>query len=308
MKNPRFISVSMNPTFQKTLVLPGFAPDTVIRAGSSRLDIAGKGLNVCRVLTQLGKDCVHLTQLGGKMRPLYLDLAAADNISLEWVESGSPIRFCYTLLDPAGGHVTELVEEGEAAQKGTEGRLLEALGRLLPGRDALIISGSKAAGFSASLVPGMVRIAKDEGLRVYLDLRGPDLLNSLEYKPFLIKPNLFEFVSTFAPEFPFKDEKPLDEKAAKEKAGELCRELYRKYGCLIVLTRGALSVWYSGGGELEEYKVDKLEPVNTVGSGDAFTAGIAAALESGVSLGDAIAQGARCGALNAGLLKPGSIK
>jgi len=39
-----------------------------------------------------------------------------------------------------------------------------------------------------------------------------------------------------------------------------------------------------------------------------FTAALAAALEDGASLEQAIAQGARCGALNAMLLRPGVIK
>ncbi|MDR2110368.1 MAG: carbohydrate kinase family protein, partial [Spirochaetaceae bacterium] len=45
----------------------------------------------------------------------------------------------------------------------------------------------------------------------------------------------------------------------------------------------------------------------TTGSGDAFTAGLTAALEDGASLGEAVAEGVRCGGLNAGFLKVGTI-
>jgi len=47
---------------------------------------------------------------------------------------------------------------------------------------------------------------------------------------------------------------------------------------------------------------------NTTGCGDAFTAGLAAALESGADFDTAVSEGIRCGALNAALVKPGVIR
>jgi 1-phosphofructokinase/tagatose 6-phosphate kinase len=298
----------MNPTLQKTLIFPDLIPDRVNRTGEYRLDTAGKGLNVCRVLAQLGKDCTYLTQLGGIFRPLFLELCAEDSLKIEWVESSSPIRFCYTIINKVSSQVTELVEEGDKVGEGTEARLLEALGRTLDGKAAMIISGSKAEGFSDALIPEMVRMAKAKGLRVVLDLRGKDLLNSLPHKPDVIKPNLYEFAATFAPDLVGRNEIAGDPVSIKKRIAALCGELYEKYGSKIVLTRGASSVWYSETGNLEEFAVVPVEPLNTVGSGDAFTAGLSAALEDGASLKDAVAEGSRCGKLNAALLRPGVIK
>jgi len=297
----------MNPTLQKTLVFSGLVRDTVNRTGEYRLDASGKGINVSRVLVQLGKDCRHLTQLGGVFRPLFLELCARDGLGVEWVESYSPIRFCYTLLDRANKSVTELVEESEGVEEGTGKRLLKAFSHLIPECSALIISGTKAAGFSDTLVPDMVRQARDQGRRVILDVKGQDLLNSLPLKPDLVKPNLYEFAATFAPELVSQNgvRRGTD---VKERIGKIWAELYEKYPCHLVLTQGAGSVWYAEKGELAEYKIRPVDPLNTTGSGDAFTAGLAAALEDGASLVDAVAEGARCGALNAALLKPGVIR
>jgi sugar/nucleoside kinase (ribokinase family) len=46
--------------------------------------------------------------------------------------------------------------------------------------------------------------------------------------------------------------------------------------------------------------------VNPIGSGDAFTAGLAAALGAGKDLRDAVSEGHRCGLLNAQQLAPGT--
>ncbi|MDR3334883.1 MAG: PfkB family carbohydrate kinase [Treponema sp.] len=304
-----FLTVCMNPTLQKTLCFSALIPDTVNRTGTHQVDASGKGVNVSRVLTQLGKPCLHLTQLGGSLRPLFLDLCEQDGVALEWVESRSPIRFCYTLINDADESITELVEEAEPVEGETETRLLEAYTRLLPGYEGVIISGTMAPGFSPSLIPSMVRQAKETGHAVILDLRGRDLVNSLTFSPDIIKPNLFEFAGTFAPELVTGNRlitMCLDD--IKKRIQELCLDLCEKYHFRILLTRGSDSVWYAEPGNFGEYSFERVKPVNTTGSGDAFTAGFAAALGEGAALQEAIAWGVRCGGLNAGFLKVGTIK
>ena len=93
------LTVCLNPTLQKTLCFPSVTQGEVNRTDNHRLDASGKGINVSRVLTQLGKTAVHLTQLGGELRPLFLSLCKKDKLlgslgTVEWVESKSPIRFC----------------------------------------------------------------------------------------------------------------------------------------------------------------------------------------------------------------------
>jgi 1-phosphofructokinase/tagatose 6-phosphate kinase len=298
----------MNPTIQRTLRFERFTVDTVNRTADYRMDASGKGVNVTRVLTQLGKKCVHLTHLGGPLRPLFLQLCAADRLTLEWVESGSSTRFCYTLINAADHTVTELVEEAERVGEGTGERLMQAYTRILPDFSTVIISGAKAAGYSDALVPALVKQAKETGIQVILDVRGEDLRGSLVYHADIIKPNLYEFVQTFAPELIAENRIAAGEEAVKEQVKNIALGLCEKYGARIALTRGARPVWAFDGDGFHEYAFETVTPVNTTGSGDAFTAGLAAGLASGASFAEAIALGARCGLLNAGLLKGGVIR
>jgi 1-phosphofructokinase/tagatose 6-phosphate kinase len=220
---------------------------------------------------------------------------------VEWVESASPIRFCYTILDRAEKTVTELVEESETVGDGTGERLLEAYKKFVQESSTVIISGTKAAGFPDTIVPEMVRLARAAGRLVILDVRGQDLINSLPFEPDVIKPNLDEFIATFAPEL-------VSQNNIQGEVENIWAGLYEKHPCRLILTRGAGSVWYAEKGEFAEYTFEPVEPLNTIGSGDAFTAGLAAALEEGASLPEAVAEGSRCGALNAVLLRPGVIR
>lgn len=326
-QKPSFLSVCMNPTFQKTLCFKKVIPGEVNRAADHRLDVSGKGINVSRVLSQLGKNVVHLTQLGGALRPYFIELCEKDGLNLRWVESGSPIRYCYTIIAEGESRgedrsVTEFVEEGEPVAAGTEERLLAAYTELLGSVKTVIISGTKARGFTDALVPAMVRLARAEGKRIILDIRGSDLKQSLPYRPDVIKPNLFEFVDTFAaeleqcartrgktpPDYKNMGELSGEEPGVKEYVTALALDMASGNGTSVVLSRGKRPVWFTGSRELFESPIEEVRTVNTIGCGDAFTAGLAAALDEGCSLRDAVARGIHCGSLNAGFLKPGIIR
>jgi len=292
-----FLTVCLNPTLQKTLKFTSITPDTVNRTNVHRLDASGKGINVTRVLTQLGQKAVHLTQLGGSMRPLFLSLCEQDGLSVEWVESNSQIRFCYTLLNERDNSVTELVEESEPVAAGTEERLMEKYDELIKGAKHLIISGKNAAGFSDNVIPNMVQKAKEKGLRIILDIRGNDLINCLKYEPDVIKPNMEEFIATFK----------------TEPARDFLIELTQKHRCAVILTNGSKNILAAEKDNFYEIEVPKIKAVNTIGCGDAFTAGLATALfscgngEISANFKTVINEGIRCGALNASFERPGVI-
>jgi len=306
-----FLTVCLNPTLQKTLYFPFITHGIVNRTADHRLEVSGKGINVTRVLTQLGKKALHLTQLGGEMKPLFLSLCEQDGLSVEWAESNSQIRFCYTLLTGNDSGVTELVEESEPVSAGTEERLLEKFNALLQGAGLqgavsyLIISGTKAAGFSDTVIPKMVCKAKEKGLFVILDIKGNDLIESLKFEPDIIKPNLEEFAMSFN----------LDSNSPQINSNlqELVLDLSHKHKCRIILTNGIKPIIVADKNNFYEFNIhpalppQKIVPINTTGCGDAFTAGLAAALEDGADFNTAISEGIRCGALNAGFVKPGVI-
>jgi len=322
-----FLTVCLNPTLQKTLRFSSIHPGTVNRTGAHRLDASGKGINVTRVLTQLGKKALHLTQLGGGLRPLFLSLCEQDGLSVQWVESESQIRFCYTLLsgmestlsdtDGAlqdGSAVTELIEESETVRAGTEDRLLETFDDILVrGRDLswLIISGTKAAGFSDSVIPAMTQRAKDKRLKVILDIKGKDLTESIKYQPDIVKPNLFEFAADFAPELIKNNELTALDNIAKERIKSAVLDMAQKYKCRVILTNGSRKIIAADNLSTDifyEIEVLPVKTVNSIGCGDAFTAGLASALEDGADFREAIGEGCKCGALNAALVRPGVVK
>ena len=66
-------------------------------------------------------------------------------------------------------------------------------------------------------------------------------------------------------------------------------------------------MWLYAEGTFHELPVEQVEPLNTIGCGDATTAGIAYGLTKGDSLMESVKIGLAAGSANAQTLRPGSI-
>jgi fructose-1-phosphate kinase PfkB-like protein len=303
--------VCANPTLQRTIVLPRLDRGAVNRTGERYLDASGKGLNVARVLVHLGAPTLQLTPLGGRDRELFLALAAGDGVPVRAVDSGAEIRTAYTLVEAAAGVTTEVVENGPPVAPGTEAALIAAFREALPSARAVVVTGTKAAGFSDALVPGLVRDAKAAGRLVVLDVHGADLRGSLPHRPDVVKPNLAEFVATMGPPAWRAERIPEDteDPALLAAVEDELRALHARWGSTPILTRGPRPTLYVAEGAVHRLPPPPVHPVvNPIGCGDAFAAGLTAALLRGAPLAAAIAQGHDCAARNAALLRPGRLR
>ena len=154
-----FLVVCLNPTIQKTILLDELNENEVNRSSEYRTDASGKGVNVTRVLSQLGSVAVHLTQ-SGYGGDYFLELTSKDNLNLVTAVNTSPIRTCTTLISKKRSTVTEIVEESFPVDKGTEKLILGLYNELLTNTNNIIISGSKAHGFKGTIFPKIVKFAK----------------------------------------------------------------------------------------------------------------------------------------------------
>ena len=306
MNGRYFLTICLNPTLQKTIVLNRLWENEVNRSDEYYLDASGKGINVTRVLNQLGEEVIHLTQAGGSNRELFLSFVKKDNLTCSWVESEAEIRFCYTLLNKEKHTTTEIIEEAETVGKETETKIYQEYLRLLPESHTVIISGTKAPGFSNELYPEMVKSAKENGKIVILDLKGEDLKNSLKYRPDIIKPNVSEFIDTFINGFSVS-ENELEEEALNAVRHKMI-EIHQQFGIISVLTKGKYGTFFYENGAVRNLPAEMIEPVNTIGCGDAFTAGFASLWIREKNITDAIKKGMKCAKLNALSLHPGVIK
>ena len=304
MSSPILV-VCLNPTFQKTLTFTHFQENEVNRCSSSRLDASGKGMNVARIISQLEGKAMHLTHLGGNRMGEMISLINKDNIDLHYIKVKSAIRTCTTIINESENTTTELVEEPQAVDPQSDKEIRELFMTIINECSTLVISGTRSRGYSSSLYSDFVRIAKELGKRVILDIKGEDLHSSLPYFPDVIKPNLSEFVATYLPKTRVNESDENYE--IKNEVIAKMEELHSKYHCNIVITRGKYPIWMYDEHGFSEVPTQKVQVVNTIGCGDALTSGIAYHLDKGDTLKDAVSKSVAYSAKNASLIAPGCI-
>lgn len=297
--------VCLNPTFQRTMVLDHLWEGEVNRCSQYYLDASGKGINVARVISQLGGKAIHLTHLGGARTQELLGLLSEDHIEAVWADSHSPIRTCTTVINKEHGTTTELVEEPLPVAPGTDKEIRRLYSETLERVATVVISGTRSGGYSTDLYPEFVREARLAGKRVVLDIKGNDLLNSLPWGPDVIKPNLSEFAATFLRGHAVREQE--DNHELKDMCAVHMADIWSRYGVATALSRGSRNLWAYGEDGFFELEVTPVKALNTIGCGDAVTAGIAFSLTEGKTLRESVEMGLRCGAANAITIRPGTI-
>ena len=293
MKSDKVLTVCLSPTFQNSLVYDDFRENEVNRAvGEMNIEASGKGINVIRVVSQLGRKACCLLQLGGPRVEEYLALCKGEGLNVEPVLCDSVIRTCTTVINRKTGTSTELVENAHEVSSDTDKAVRQRFSELIEGCGALIISGTKAPGFGPDIYPWMVKTAKEKGLLVVVDIKGQELIRCLEYRPDIIKPNLSEFTYTFFKgiDVPENDSSEHIKKAVMDKAAEI----YSKYGTKTVLSHGKFDTWAFDGEKGIAVPAIKADVVNTIGCGDSMTAGLVHALLDNKPFDEAIRFGMQC--------------
>ena len=280
------LTIGLAPTFQKVLVFPSLRENEVNRSAVHTLVASGKAINVTRVLTKLGREAVNITQLGGPRVDEFVSLCRAEGIAVRYFISAAETRTCTTLINEEKGTATELVEEANEVEAEASSRLFSLFEEEEEKHTAVIISGTKAKGYSDTLIPDIVRRCREKGKLTVLDIRGKDLINSLPCRPTIIKPNLCEFCSTFG--ITGGDDNEDTEKAVCDKM----HELYEEYGIMSVITRGKRPTWCFDGKKFCTIENTLTLPVvNTVGCGDTLTGVMTHHLLNGDFLSAAVGKG-----------------
>lgn len=300
-----FLVVGLNPVIQRTHRVNNLTVGASQQILSSRTDLAGQGANTTRMLNQLGAAATYLSQVGVDDWDLYSRLVSFESMVAESVEAPGGVRNCHTLIDVSSSEVTEIVEEGPRVGPDVEEAVRKRFVSVLPSHSWVVITGSKAVGFSEELVPFMVSEAKSKGKRIGLDIREADLKHSLPYSPDFVKINVPEFLKTVAPHVDAA-EREIDSEHSTLIADKLS-ELTADGSTAFALTHARNSSYLAVAGHVTHMQPPLVETTNTIGCGDAVMAGMLWALENGATFEEALHKGHECAATNAQLLKPGSL-
>ncbi len=291
------LCLGTTPALQRTMRFAHFTLDAVNRAAEVFDYASGKVINAARVVHQLGEPVLASGFLGGDSGAFMRKDLDRTGIGHDFVTVRPPTRQCITLLDQSTATSTELVEEAAALEPSDWDRLDETLHRHLKNAAALVLTGSLPPQAPADFYARCTAAAHKLNVPVVLDARGEPLQRALPHRPTVVKPNLSELAATVGREI--ESDADLRQAIAR---------LIDQGAQWAVITRGPRPAIVSDGRSFWTLTTPAVPVVNTIGSGDAFTAGLAVELACGQSLPHACRLAAACGAANAMTLWAGYVE
>lgn len=275
-------TVTLNPSIDYIVRLEKFTSGITNRTTSEEYYYGGKGINVSCVLAELDLDSTAYGFVAGFTgdaieKGIRNDRIITDFIKLKHGISRINIKIKAgdeTEINCQGPHITEQELE----------RLLQKIDRISNG-DTLVIAGSVPNTMPDDIYETMLERIKLKKVRIVVDATKKLLVNSLKYKPFLIKPNRQELSEIFDVEV--KTEEDIEHYA---------KEL-QKLGARNVLISlgGEGAMLIDENGNKHKAGVLKEKVINTVGSGDSMVAGFVAGYIKTEDYAYALKLGSVCG-------------
>ncbi|MDD3927032.1 MAG: 1-phosphofructokinase [bacterium] len=283
------LTVTLNPALDKTLVIGSLKVHDTNRVRALDVDPGGKGINVSRLLKELGSPTMASGFIGGDAGRYIESCLHRRAIRTEFVEIKGVTRTNVAVVEEeVEAPPTTFNEAGPDISAAELDELERRLDPLMREAAMVAIGGSLPPGVPDDIYARIIRLAVDCEAMTVLDAEGVPFNLGLEAGPTMIKPNLREAERMVGRSL--KDDR--DVLAA---AGELQRR-----GVEIVIVsmgaQGAIAVtpdgaWKSVPPEVEAY--------STIGSGDSMIAGILHGLMCGETFDGALAWGSAAGAATA---------
>ena len=167
------VTLTLNPAIDGACETERVQPTHKIRTTGDRYDPGGGGINVARVIAQLGGPALPVYFAGGATGGVLDELMAERGLPFRRVSIAGHTRIAMNIFERSTGQEYRFVPEGPEV---TPGEWLECLA-VIDGLDAdwLVISGSRPRGLADDCFVTLVRRASDRGTRVILDSSGPAL-------------------------------------------------------------------------------------------------------------------------------------
>ncbi|MGK5532959.1 1-phosphofructokinase [Streptomyces sp. URMC 129] len=186
------LTVTPNPSLDRTYEIPALTRGAVLRAGADRVDPGGKGVNVSRAVAAAGHRTTAVLPLGGPEGTLLSRLLTGQGIDVAAVAVAGRTRVNVSAVEP-DGTLTKLNAAGPELTAAESEALLAAAGRhAAAGAAWTVCCGSLPRGLDDGWYAELVARTHRAGARIALDTSGPALLRALAERPDVIKPNADE--------------------------------------------------------------------------------------------------------------------
>lgn len=279
-------TVTFNPSLDYIISMDGFEMGMTNRTTGEQMFPGGKGINVSIVLGNLGIENTALGFTAGFTGAQIEREVQKMGLRTDFIHVGKGYSRINVKLKDYDG--TEINGMGPDIDPVYVNELFEKLDQLVAG-DILVLAGSIPKSMPDSIYSDILERLQKKGVLFVVDAAGDLLLNVLQYRPFLIKPNNHELGAIFGVALSTREEtvpyaKKLQEKGARN---------------VLVSMAGQGAVLADETGGVHMLAAPKGKLVNAVGAGDSMVAGFVAGWTKKQDYGYAFRMGISAGSASA---------
>ena len=253
-------TVTFNPSLDYIVSVPNFELGKPNRTVYEQMLAGGKGINVTTVLRNLGIDSTALGFVAGFTGDELIRRMNEMGLRNDFIRIGNGFSRINLKLKDVDG--TEINGMGPVIDQAGQDALMDKLKALKEG-DTLVLAGSIPESMPGTIYSNILEALQGRGIRFVVDATKDLLLNVLQYRPFLIKPNHHEIGEIFGVKL-----------ETRESVVPYAKKL-QEMGAVNVLVSmsGMGAVLLDENGQVHALPAPKGELVNAVGAGDSMVAG-----------------------------------
>ncbi|PYE52427.1 1-phosphofructokinase [Paenibacillus barcinonensis] len=218
----------------------------------------GKGINVSRILNQLGAANTAIGFLGGFTGRFINDKLQEEAIQTDFVTIADDTRINIKLKH---GDETEINGLGPAIHAEEADQLLHKLSSLQKG-DIVILSGSVPPSLGSDFYDRLIQVCKQTEAEFVIDTTGPALMEALVHQPLLVKPNHHELAELFGVTI-----------ETREQLVSYGRKLLQAGAKHVLISMAGEGALFITGTDVYHANVPKGKVRNSVGAGDSMIGG-----------------------------------
>lgn len=290
---PKIITITLNPSLDKSITVPQLVPEKKLRCSSSEVDPGGGGVNVSRALHKLGLNSLAVFLSGGYTGKKLEELLMNEEVDIIALPIKEATRENFIVFDEEKRLQYRFGMEG-AAVTDTEWKAVLNYVSEQTEVSYIVASGSLPPGVPMNFFGQLAALAKKINAKLIVDTSGEALEFAAKEGLYMLKPNLNELSSLIG-----------KTNLAETEIVSAARTVINSGGCEIMVVSlggdGALLVTAE-----DQYKVKppKVTVMSTVGAGDSMVGGILYALSKGCTYKEILMYGVAAG--TAATLHPGT--
>lgn len=188
-----YYTITLNPAIDMLTKVENFELGKLNRTGESDYVIGGKGINISLLLNNIGKESKALGFIAGFTGNFIKEELKKKGIKSNFVETRGFTRINIKLTTDIE---TEINSQSSKVAKENIKEFFDTLEELSD-NDTVFLSGNIIPGMDSDDFAAIAKKVREKGAKLVVDSNKDMVLDTLKYKPFIIKPNEFELGEMF---------------------------------------------------------------------------------------------------------------